>query len=92
MDEFIKACPLGFCLHERCSLGHPYKYFACGKGCVLGVLFEDSLNVYFEWVAENGRLTDYGPELRYKYWPKHEFARLVAAGVWETTFTPELAA
>ncbi|GIV59436.1 MAG: hypothetical protein KatS3mg043_0525 [Rhodothermaceae bacterium] len=87
-DEFRKACPVYLCLHTRERTPASYKYFACGKGCVLGILFEDSVNVYFEWLAEDGRPVTYPPEIRYKFWPKRELARLVAEGVWETTKTP----
>jgi hypothetical protein len=84
-DEFKKACPVGLCLRDQADLRQPYKYYACGKGCTLGVLFEDSLNVYFEWLAEGERVVDYPARLRYKFWPKREFARLLKEGVWEAT-------
>ena len=82
-EEFRKACPVGLCLEAQVSPTQRYKYFACGKGCKLGVLFEDSVNVYFEWVEEAGRPVPYGPGIRYKWWPKRELARLVSAGVYE---------
>lgn len=84
LRSFVKAAPVGFrpCARPGCER---YKYFACGKGCTLGVLFEDSVNIYFEWLAENGTLVDYAPEIRYKAWPKREFERLLAAGIWEVT-------
>ena len=87
--EFCKACPIRLRLSERPCAGRPYKYFLCGKGCRLGVLFEDSLNVYFEWIEEEGRPVDYPAPVRYKAWPKREVARLMAAGVWEATAQPE---
>ena len=84
LTSFVKDAPVGFCLRERCDPARScYKYFVCGKGCTLGVLFEDSINIYFEWLSENGRRVDYGPELRYRSWPKREFARLLSTGVWE---------
>lgn len=85
--EFLKAAPVGFHLREACDFGHAYKYFVSGKGCLLGVLFEDSLHVYFEWLLENDEMVPYGPDVRYKAWPKREFARLMTAGVWEATCT-----
>lgn len=91
-SEFQKACPVDCCLSERPDPTRPYKYYACGKDCTLGVLFEDSLNVYFEWLTEGGRLVSYPPEVRYKAWPKREFARLVGEGVWEPTAEVALAA
>ena len=36
MTEFLKAAPAGFAFQERCTFGHDYKYFATGKGCLLG--------------------------------------------------------
>jgi len=82
---FLKAAPVGFTFQPVCSFGHTYKYYVAGKGCVLGVLFEDSVNVYFEWLLEGDQIVPYGPEVRYRSWPKREFARLMAAGVWEPT-------
>lgn len=85
LTDIYKAAPEGFAFQDTCTLGHAYRYFVCGKGCTLGVLFEDSVNVYFEWLMEGERLVPYGPEIRYRAWPKREFARLMAAGVWEAT-------
>lgn len=84
LRSFVKAAPVGFqpCTQPGCG---QYKYFVRGKGCTLGVLFEDTLNVYFEWLTEDGAPADYAPEIRYKAWPKREFERLLAAGVWEVT-------
>ena len=84
---FRKAAPCSLALPE-----HPrpeaatYKYLLRGKGCTLGVLFEDSTHVYFEWLTEEGRPVAYGRDIRYKARPKRVFARLMAAGVWQ----PEL--
>jgi hypothetical protein len=83
LDTFKKACPVGLCLHDRPCQQACYKYFLKGKGCTLGVLFEDSVNVYFEWLTEDGTVVDYGPDIRYKARPKREMARLIRAGVWE---------
>ncbi|MDX1531498.1 MAG: hypothetical protein R3362_08225 [Rhodothermales bacterium] len=88
LDEFKKACPAGLCLTDRPAAAGRYKYYACGKGCTLGVLFEDSVNVYFEWLTEGGRVVDYPARVRYKFWTKREFARLVREGVWEPTAEP----
>ena len=85
LHDFIKAAPEGFRPRPTLAPDTSYKYFVHGKGCTLGVLFEDSVNVYFEWVLENERPVDYPPEIRYKAWPKHEFARLMVAGVWHPT-------
>lgn len=82
-DAFQKACPVSLCLSRQVDPATTYKYFLCGKGCVLGVLFEDSVNLYFEWVSENGAPVPYEPEVRYKFWPKFEVAKLVQEGVWE---------
>ena len=82
-EEFKKACPIGLCLHERPDGHQSYKYYCHGKGCTLGVLFEDSVNVYYEWLREDDRPVPYRPEIRYKWWPKREFVRLVTEGVWE---------
>lgn len=84
LRAFVKAAPSGFrpCLQPGCQ---QYKYFVRGKGCTLGVLFENSVNVYFEWLTEEDAPVDYPPEIRYKAWPKCEFERLLAAGVWEVT-------
>lgn len=85
LDEFVKAAPAGF----QPDADHVYKYFVTGKGCTLGVLFEDSINVYFEWLTEAGHPVPYEAKLRYKAWPKREFARLMRAGVWEATCSCE---
>jgi hypothetical protein len=82
-QEFVRRAPADFEPGAR----HTYKYFATGKGCTLGVLFEDSTSVYFEWLTEAERRVPYDDELRYKAWPKREFARLVRRGVWEVTDT-----
>ena len=83
LQEFIKAAPAGFCPCEQPRSHQTYKYFVCGKGCTLGVLFEDSVNVYFEWLAEDGAFVAYPPSIRYKFWPKREVARLIRLGIWE---------
>lgn len=84
--QFRKSAPSCLCLHERpCPEECAYKYFARGKGCTLGVLFEDSVNIYFEWLTEEGEPVDYPAEIRYKFWPKREFTRLLRMGVWEVT-------
>jgi hypothetical protein len=80
--QFKKDCPFGMKLHDRPCCGR-YKYKMCGKGCTLGVLFENSVNVYFEWLTEDGTPVTYGPDIRYKAWPKHEVARLIRKGIWE---------
>lgn len=83
IKSFVKAAPVGFVPEARCTFAHSYKYFVEGKGSLLGVLFEDSVDVYFEWLMEEGSVVPYGPSVRYRSWPKREFARLMAAGVWE---------
>ena len=87
--DFVKAAPEGFRPNAHVDLGASYKYYVCGKGCTLGVLFEDSINVYFEWLLEDGRPVSHGPELRYKAWPKREFVRLMHLGVWQPTCVGE---
>lgn len=82
LDSFLKEAPAGFRVCPRSCCG-TYKYMLCGKGCTLGVLFENSVNVYFEWLTEDGAPVDYPPEVRYKAWPKCEVARLMAKGIWE---------
>jgi len=82
LAEFKKAAPVDFHIHEDPGRGC-YKYCLRGKGCTLGVLFETSTCVCFEWLTERGQAVDYRPELRYKAWPKREVARLVADGWWE---------
>ncbi len=84
LQAFWKAAPEGFTFHLLPGQGQ-YKYFLEGKGCRLGVLFEDTLNVYYEWLTEDDEPVPYGPELRYRWMPKHELARLVLEGVWEVT-------
>lgn len=82
LDELKKVAPVDFEVYDRpgrCC----YKYCLRGKGCTLGVLFETSTCVCFEWLTESGQIVDYRPELRYKAWPKREVARLVAEGVWD---------
>jgi len=85
LDEFIKACPVGFSIFEQPRAGQSYKYYVSGKGCTLGVLFEDTLNVYFEWLTEDGVPVTYPPEIRYKWFKKCDFVRLLDLGVWEVT-------
>jgi len=82
LTDFKKEAPVDFSVRDRPGRDH-YKYCLCGKGCTLGVLFETSTCVCFEWIAENGTPVDYRPELRYKAWPKRKVARLVAEGWWE---------
>lgn len=91
LREFEKACPVGLCLHDRPCRAGGYKYYACGKGCCLGILFEDSVNVYFEWLTEDEQPVEYPPEIRYKAWPKREFSRLVTEGVWDVTSEAQIA-
>lgn len=82
LEEIKKVAPVGFEVGERpgqCC----YKYCLQGKGCTLGVLFETSTCVCFEWLTEEGQVVDYRPELRYKAWPKRMVARLVAEGWWD---------
>jgi len=84
LHAFTKAAPEGF--QPCCRPGQgTYKYFVRGKGCTLGVLFETSAHVCFEWLTEDDMLVDYPPEIRYKAWPKREFKRLLAMGVWDVT-------
>lgn len=83
--EIVKSAPEGMPFSESLSPTAEYKYYIEGKECVLGVLFEDSINVYFEWILEAGRPVAYGPEIRYKAWPKREFVRLMRMGVWNAT-------
>lgn len=91
LRSFCKACPENLRLYDRPNPYQEYKYFVAGKGSVLGVLFEDSINVYFEWLREDGRVVDYPPELRYRAWSKREVARMLHSGYWEVT-TAALAA
>lgn len=90
---FKKAAPCGLCLSETpCPQQCSYKYFVEGKGCTLGVLFEDSVSIYFEWLTECGLPVEYPAEIRYKAWPKREFERLLRLGVWDVTSTGAVAA
>lgn len=83
---FCKSAPAEMCLHEEaCPERCRYKYLLKGKQCTLGVLFEDSVNVYFEWLTEAGRSVDYPPQIRYKFWSKREMTRLLHLGVWEVS-------
>ncbi|MEM8600416.1 MAG: hypothetical protein AAGF99_10885 [Bacteroidota bacterium] len=82
-DAFRKACPADLVFTERPSPATHYKYLLCGKGCVLGVLFEDSVALYFEWVIEDGNAVAYPPSVRYKSWPKCTVADYIRRGVWE---------
>lgn len=84
LQSFVKAAPEGFRPCRRPGQSR-YKYFVRGKGCTLGVLFETSVHVCFEWLTEDGAMVEYAPDIRYKAWPKREFERLVRAGVWEVT-------
>jgi hypothetical protein len=91
LNEFKKAAPTAFEVSDRPCCGR-YKYCLRGKGCTLGVLFETSVDVCFEWLTENGRVVDYPPEIRYKAWPKRMVQRLMAEGVWEpVSSAPETA-
>lgn len=90
LEEFRKEAPVGFEVCDRPGR-NSYKYCLRGKGCTLGVLFETSACVCFEWLTENGQVVDYRPELRYKAWPKSEVARLVAEGWWEPARLSEVA-
>lgn len=84
LHDFKKEAPVGFEFSDQPCCGR-YKYCLEGKGCKLGILFETSTNVFFEWLTEEGCPVPYRPELRYKSWPKREVARLVKKGVWEPT-------
>ena len=92
LNEFEKSCPAGFCLSERPRSDQAYKYYVHGKGCTLGVLFEDSVNIYFEWLEEGGVPVSYPPEIRYKSWSKVDFTRLLCMGVWEVSGAGAVAA
>lgn len=85
LAEFIKSSPVGFEISGQPRPDQSYKYFVSGKNCMLGVLFEDSVNVYFEWLTENGMPVTYPPEIRYKWFSKQDFSRLLRHGVWEVT-------
>jgi hypothetical protein len=84
LTNFEKEAPVGFSFCDRACTGC-YKYCLQGKGCTLGVLFETSCDVFFEWLTEDGQPVDYPPRLRYKSWPKREVARLLSSGVYEPT-------
>lgn len=83
LKEFEKASPSWIQLHDEPTPGQAYKYFIHGKGCTLGVLFEDSVNIYFEWLRENDEPVTHPKHIRYRAWPKREFTRLLMQGVWE---------
>lgn len=91
LKEFRKEAPVGFEFCDRAGC-NGYRYCLEGKGCTLGVLFETSTSVFFEWLTEDGRVVDYRPELRYKAWPKREVARLISKGVWQPSSPEALAA
>ncbi len=84
LDAFVKAAPEGFTPCSRPGTD-TYKYFIEGKGCRLGVLFETSTHICFEWLTEDGAAAQYPAALRYKAWPRYEFRRWLAMGVWEVT-------
>ncbi len=87
LTDFEKEAPVGFSFcNESCS--GCYKYCLEGKGCRLGVLFENSCDVFFEWLTEDGEPVPYPPRLRYKSWPKREVARLLRLGVYEPVVMP----
>ena len=90
LDAFHRAAPASFAF-QPLPFAHDYKYVLAGKGCTLGVIFEDSVNVYFEWLTENGTPVAYAPDSRYKFWPKHHVAQLVRCG-WYEVEGPALAA
>lgn len=91
LEEFKKEAPVTFEFCDRAGCGC-YKYCLEGKGCTLGVLFETSTDVFFEWLTEEGHPVEYRPQLRYKAWPKCEVARLIKKGVWEPASPEALAA
>jgi hypothetical protein len=82
LSAIVKNGPVGFTPCER-PYGHDYRYFVEGKGAVLGVLFQDSTHIYFEWLMQNGSVVRYRPAVRYKAWRRETFADLMAAGVWQ---------
>ncbi|WP_022835227.1 hypothetical protein [Salisaeta longa] len=88
LETFRKEAPAGFTFNKRPGQ-HAYKYVLHGKNCQLGVLFETSTDVYFEWLSEDDASVVYPPRLRYRAWPKHEVARLLNAGVWEPLQRPK---
>lgn len=90
--DFLRAAPCDFRFRETADPDRPYKFFVRGKNCTLGVIFESSVHIYFEWLYEDGRLVEYDPEIRYKSWTKREFTRLVAAGVWDIVGRNEIPA
>jgi hypothetical protein len=90
-NDLKKAAPSSVRFSDRPCCGGCYKYCLRGKGCTLGVLFETSVDVCFEWLTEDGHPVSYGPEIRYKAWPKREVARLMADGVWEPEGAPSSA-
>ncbi|HHP7238803.1 hypothetical protein, partial [Longibacter sp.] len=63
LANFEKEAPVGFSFCDRPCTGC-YKYCLEGKGCTLGVLFETSCDVFFEWLTEDGQPVDYPPRLR----------------------------
>lgn len=83
LDAFLKECPVDFSVDPEPRPATSYKYFLRGKGATLGVLFENSTHLFFEWVLEEGRPVSYRPELRYKAWPKHRVAKWLRSGIWE---------
>ena len=85
LEEFAKVAPAGFAPTDRPAPDQTYKYFVTGKGCTLGVLFESSVYVCFEWLTEHGRPVEYPADIRYKAWTKKEFSRLLTSGFWEVT-------
>ena len=82
LEDIEREAPVDFSVCDRPGQAY-YKYCLRGKGCTLGVLFETSTCVCFEWLTENGQVVSYRPELRYKAWPKRTVARLVEEGWWE---------
>jgi len=89
LANFEKEAPVGFSFCDRPCTGC-YKYCLEGKGCTLGVLFETSCDVFFEWLTEDGQPVDYPPRLRYKSWPKREVCRLLRSGVYEPVTSPSM--
>ena len=83
LDAFLKECPADFSVDPEPRSATSYKYYLRGKGATLGVLFENSTHLFFEWVLEEGRPVSYRPELRYKAWPKHRVADWLRSGLWE---------
>ena len=85
LSDFQAAAPAGWQPSPRLVPATRYKYLVEGKGCTLGVLFETSTHVHFEWIEEGGEPVPYAAHLRYKAWEKTEFVRLMALGVWQPT-------